>query len=1001
MQSGRAEWPGLAPFESICRILRRMSEQIRPPSWLRLLLAPLALGLSLSPAAASQNPESSELQQWVQAMKDSPKGPFEGIRWFCADGSVQPPKAYACSEHGGGIQHGLWTEQVQGMRANGYTIANLLAPIGTDAFTGEDADLDALKQILIEKFLMQADDGWIFRGARSYRGAFQAEDEEASANAILLAMAADPIWRSAARYALFRETVRWFPRESQSATATEVRQLAVVIANKDASFAKLRAKIHNAPDAADAKSVRDYAKTSGKAELAVEYETIAASIDELYAERGAADALLAIADETKDPDADRRLRDAAAALGDAATPAAHFETAARLLSEFRVGVPKSTSAEGVIALLRGSIVIEGDAYVAGTAILKGLDSSTRMQRLRWLDQTGYALYGAGFISGRHVREMRASVKRTTSSAALSVDAYREELRYLARAPEWAARWLAFDFSIPVEKLSEIEPLAHLYPQDRMRGSPLLFYGAVIDSLVLDANQLAGIEHELFGRKIGAGLRALNPGLSRGVLLEASGDDYQRDGIYLLPETLSDLPPVSGILTLGEGSSLSHVQLLARNLGVPNVVVGEEILPTVRKHIGTRSVLAVSPNGVVQLSEDGPRWDAVFGASAAMGGELVIRPDLEKLDLERAEMISLARLRATDSGRSSGPKGANLGELKHYFGDAVPPGFVIPFASFRKVLDQPIETGGPSVFEWMKERYDAIAKLDNQPERQRETVRAFLGKLRHWIETCDPGPEFRAQLRAALDENFGADGSYGVFIRSDTNVEDLPGFTGAGLNLTLANIVGYENILESIRQVWASPFEDRSYGWRQGNMTDPEYVFPAVVVQFSFQAEKSGVMVTADVETGDLNILTVAVNEGVGGAVEGQAAESLLIDTRTGDVQFLAQATAPLLTQVPLSGGVSKVPASGTAEVLKPGEIEQLIAMSRDVTRFPTLRDEAGNLLPADIEFAFKDGKLALLQIRPFVENKSAQRNQYLSGLDAGLELRSSARVDLSGIPKES
>jgi hypothetical protein len=934
-------------------------------------------------------------------MKDSPKGPFQGIRWFCADGSVQPPKAYACAQRGGGIQHGLWTERVESMRADGYTIANLLAPIRADAFTGEDADLDALKQILIEKFLIQADDGWIFRGARSYRGAFQAEDEEASANAILLAMAADPIWRSPARYALFREAVRWFPREAQSATATEVRQLAVVIADKDASFAKLRAKIHNAPDASDAKSVRDYAKTSDKAELAAEYEKIAAAIDELYAARGAADALSAIADETQDPDADRKLRDAATALGKAATPAARFETAARLLSEFRSGLPKAASAEGVIALLRASIVIEGDAFVAGSAILQGLDSSTRAQRLNWLAQTGSALYGAGFISGRHLRELRSSIRRIESSAALSVDDYREGLRYLARAPEWAARWLAFDFSIPVAKLSEIEPLAHLFPQDRMRGSPLLFYGAVIDSLVLDANQLAGIEHELFGRKIGAGLRALNPGLSRGVLREATGDDYQRDGIYLLPETLSDLPPVSGILTLGEGSSLSHVQLLARNLGVPNVVVGEEILPTVRKHIGARSVLAVSPNGVVQLSEDGPRWDAVFGASAAMGGELVIRPDLEKLDLERAEMISLARLRATDSGRSSGPKGANLGELKHYFGDAVPPGFVIPFASFRKVLDQPIEAGGPSVFEWMKGRYDAIAKLDGDPERQAETIRAFLGKLRHWIETCDPGPEFQAQLRAALEENFGADGSYGVFIRSDTNVEDLPGFTGAGLNLTLPNIVGYESILESIREVWASPFEDRSYGWRQGNMTDPEYVFPAVVVQYSFQAEKSGVMVTADVETGDPNILTVAVNEGVGGAVEGQAAESLLIDTRTGKVQFLAQATAPLLTQVPLSGGISKAPASGTAEVLKPGEIEQLIAMSRDVTRFPTLRDEEGKLLPADIEFAFKDGKLALLQIRPFVENKSAQRNQYLSGLDAGLELRSSARVDLSGIPKES
>ena len=318
--------------------------------------------------------------------------------------------------------------------------------------------------------------------------------------------------------------------------------------------------------------------------------------------------------------------------------------------------------------------------------------------------------------------------------------------------------------------------------------------------------------------------------------------------------------------------------------------------------------------------------------------------------------------------------------------------------FRKVLDQPIEVGGPSVFEWMKERYAVIAEQDRDLSLQRQTVTAFLAKLRHWIENCDPGPVFREQLRTALEENFGADGSYGVFIRSDTNIEDLPGFTGAGLNLTLANIVGYDKIFDAVRAVWASPFEDRSYGWRQGNMENPEYVFPAVVVQYSFQAEKSGVMVTADVDTSSPDILSVAVNEGVGGAVEGQAAESLRIDTRTGEVRFLAQATAPLRTALPLTGGVSKLPASGTAEVLKRAEIEQLIAISKDVGRFPTLRDESGNALPADIEFAFKNGKLALLQIRPFVESKTALHNQYLNNLDEEFRKRGAARVDLMEIP---
>ena len=638
-----------------------------------------------------------------------------------------------------------------------------------------------------------------------------------------------------------------------------------------------------------------------------------------------------------------------------------------------------------------------DAFVAGSEILASLGTRNRVDRLRLLGHAGSALYGAGFLSVRHLRQLQASVERLSSARSLTVNDYRDELRYLARVPEWGSRWLEFNFSIPVEKLSQIESLAHQYTQDRMRGSPLLFYGAVIDSLVLDANRLAGIEHELFGQAIGAGLRALNPGLSRGVLRSTSGHDFERDGIYLLPETVSELPRVAGILTLGEGSSLSHVQLLARNLGVPNVVVGEEVLSEVRSHIEQPVVLAVSPGGVVRLARDGPRWNAVFGAPSA-GGELVIRPDLEKLDLTGTELVPLSRLRATDSGRSSGPKGANLGELKHYFGDQVPPGFVIPFAAFKKVLDQPIRRGGPSVFEWMKQRYDVIASQNADPALQAQTVSAFLSELRGWILSCDPGPEFRAQLRDALQQNFGADGTFGVFIRSDTNVEDLPGFTGAGLNLTLPNVVGYANILDAIRRVWASPFEDRSYGWRQENMTDPEYVFPAVVVQYSFPAEKSGVLVSADVDTGELGILSIAVNEGVGGAVEGQAAESLRIDPKSGDVRFLAQATAPLRTVLPAKGGVGKAPSSGTDAVLQPGEIAQLIAISTEVNRFPTLHDEDGQLLPADIEFAFKDGKLALLQIRPFVESKSAQRNLFLSQLDEGIRKRSSARVDLRGVP---
>ena len=58
---------------------------------------------------------------------------------------------------------------------------------------------------------------------------------------------------------------------------------------------------------------------------------------------------------------------------------------------------------------------------------------------------------------------------------------------------------------------------------------------------------------------------------------------------------------------------------------------------------------------------------------------------------------------------------------------------------------------------------------------------------------------------------------------------------------------------------------------------------------SVPVEKSGVMVTQDIETGQSGWLSIAVNEGVGGAVDGQAAESLRVHMESGKVILLAQA----------------------------------------------------------------------------------------------------------------
>ena len=966
------------------------------------LLAPVvvvfALGATLaSTGSAEVDPATG--RSWVEEFKDESRGPFRRIRWFCEDGTVLPAKEPCGEEHGEGIQHGEWNERAVELRASGYEIANVLAELEPASYVGPEPDLFGLSQILIERFLLGWDDGWIFRRAQSYRGALQAEDEAAGARTVVLAMLADPAWRASARFHLLRETVRLLPVRGDAASADEVRRLALQIADRDSRFHDLRVKIHGFPDAGDAHRVREYADEKGRARLQADYEKLAVAIDELYSAGGGADEALLLAERIEDEELRLELADEARALQEAAGPAAAQAALSALLGTLRAGFDRIEEPELALEVLDLSLSLEGEAYAAGSAVLQSIDARTRRERVELLRTAAESLYGVGLLGRRHLSGVRASVSRIVKSDP-RVSGYRAELRYLARAPEWAGRWIAFDFERGAAHLAPLEPLVHLYGQDRLRGSPMLFYSAVIDGLTRDANESAGIHHELFGERVGAGLRALNPGLTDGVLLTATGghdEELATDGIYLLPETTSDLPPVAGILTLGEGSSLSHIQLLARNLGIPNVVVGDELLPIVKRRLGARAALAVSPGGVVQLDQWGPKWDEVFGAEETGGGP-EIAADLEKLDLVSVELLSLSSLRASDSGRTSGPKGANLGELAHHFGSSVPPGFVIPFGFFRRLLDRPLEPGGPSVWSWMRASYADIAAASGDPSGQQQLVTEFLGRLREWLVSADLGPELTAMLRAKLEETFGPDGTYGVFVRSDTNVEDLPGFTGAGLNLTVPNVVGVDEILHAIHRVWASPFTERAYGWRQAHMSAPEYVFPAVVVQLGFPAEKSGVLVTQDVDSGRRDWLSVAVNEGVGGAVDGQASESLRVPLRGGRLLYQAQATAPRKAVLDPAGGVTRRPASGTEAVLTQDEVVQLTHLSQDVAKFPSLLDEEGRLLPADIEFAFEGGQLALLQIRPFVESRSALQSAYLRQLDAAFRERGRATVVLDAVP---
>ena len=232
------------------------------------------------------------------------------------------------------------------------------------------------------------------------------------------------------------------------------------------------------------------------------------------------------------------------------------------------------------------------------------------------------------------------------------------------------------------------------------------------------------------------------------------------------------------------------------------------------------------------------------------------------------------------------------------------------------------------------------------------------------------------------------------------MEDLAGFTGAGLNLTLPNVVGFDNLVAAITRVWASPFTARAFGWRQSHMTAPEHVYTSILLLESVASDKSGVLVTQDIDNGHSGVISVAVNEGLGGAVDGQAAESLRIDLETGAVRVLATATAPRRRVPDPEGGLIRLPSSGSDVVLQAAEIRQLIDFAQHLPdRFPPIVDDQGNPAPADVEFGFLDGDLRLFQLRPFLDSRMTGGIAYLHQMDASLRDSHKVRVNMEETPR--
>jgi len=571
----------------------------------------------------------------------------------------------------------------------------------------------------------------------------------------------------------------------------------------------------------------------------------------------------------------------------------------------------------------------------------------------------------------------------------SIDArrYAELLNYIEGAAEWAHSAVARELGEVQRHYAQVEPLADGLIDDVLRSSPVLPLASLAELLTRDADQLAGRRHQLLDLPGGHGIRGLNPGVALSTLDIISDDQavqIEPDRIYIIPATLADLKPMKGILTLDSGNALSHAQLLAANLGIPNATIPSSLLPELQRYRGQEMFYAVTQSGTVVVrpwSRFSPAEQANWRKALTSRQRIVL--DTSRVNLNDRALKTLTETSSADSGVRCGPKAANLGQLGRFFPDHVARGIVVPFGVYWAHVSRRDPRGG-TLADTIHQAYEEAEKMRSSG-RTEEEIRLFiapkLAAFRQTIRTIMLDQVFVKELRSKLEEVFGKEGTYGVFLRSDTNAEDLPQFTGAGLNLTVPNVVGIDNILNALRNVWASPFEERAYAWRSQALTSSDRVYPSVVLYRTIRSDKSGVMATANLATLDLSGITVNVNEGVAAVVDGGVSESLLLEAN-GRIKLLAQARAPYRKLPSPGGGFVERPTSGSDWILNEAEISQLRQLARDVkAKFPPQFDQSREPLPWDIEFGFENGELRLFQIRPLVRYREAKVLEALATLD--------------------
>ena len=223
----------------------------------------------------------------------------------------------------------------------------------------------------------------------------------------------------------------------------------------------------------------------------------------------------------------------------------------------------------------------------------------------------------------------------------------------------------------------------------------------------------------------------------------------------------------------------------------------------------------------------------------------------------ALVVPFENLRMSDV-EAVGGKNASLGEMISQLpqGVRVPTGFATTAHAFRQFL----------AHDGLADRINArLSQLDT------EDVRALAeagAEIRHWVEQQPFPADLEAEIRRAFTTLSAGQAQASFAVRSSATAEDLPDASFAGQQETFLNVVGIDDVLAKMKEVFASLYNDRAISYRVHKGFAHADVALSAGVQRMVRSDlgAAGVMFTIDTESGFEDVVFITASYGLGETV---------------------------------------------------------------------------------------------------------------------------------------